>query len=177
GDSRPTRRRSRKWRPRRTATPAPRKMIHTKQSRATSSYHLKVAWSTYRLNTPRKTSPTRTAISATHNHSTITLLCGRASFGQHPVEELLADALLQGVVHRLRTQLERLQIANLVDLNTLGLHHCQRFSLVAHLVFAVLGAGDRHRLVNDLLEIGRQGLVFGAGHHPGRRWIAVTRDG
>src|SRR5262245_17658503 len=177
GESRPTRRRNRKWRPRRTATTAPRKMIHTKQSRAPSSYHLKVAWSTYRLNTPRKTSPTRTAISATHNHSTITLLRGRASFGQHAVEELLADALLQVLVHGLRPLLERLQIVNLIDLNSLGLHRGQRFSLVAHLVFAVPGAGDRHRLVDHFLEFGRQGLVFGAGHHPGRRRIAVACDG
>ena len=43
GPRRSTRRCMRKCRRRRTATAAPRKMIHTKQSRATSSYHRNVA--------------------------------------------------------------------------------------------------------------------------------------
>src|SRR5258705_1727700 len=168
GPKRSIRRWRRKWAPRRTADAAPRNTIQTKQSRATSSYHWKVACMTYRLNTPRKTSATRTSISPRQTQSTSTLLRGGPRLRDHPVHQLLARLLLEELPDRLRALLEELEVLHVVDLHALGLHGREPFHLRLQLVLAVLGARGGHGLVDHLLEIGGAALAFCLLHQPER---------
>src|SRR5258706_5740873 len=173
GPRRSIRRWRRKWDPRRTADAARRNTIQTKQSRATSSYHWKVACMTYRLNTPRKTSATRTSISPRQTQSTSTLLRGGPRLRDHPVHQLLARLLLEELPDRLRALLEELEVLHVVDLHALGLHGREPFHLRLQLVLAVLGARRGHGLVDHLLEIGGQAFVFRLGHEPGGGRVRV----
>src|SRR5262245_21969586 len=166
----------RKWRRRRTATAAPRKMIQTKQRRATSSYHLNVACMTYRLNTPRNTSPTRTTIRARQTRSTSMLLGGSPSLDHDPVEEFLAHLGLEELPHGLRALLELADVLHLVDLDALGLHEGEGLRLLLELILPVLRACNHHGLVDDLLEVRGQRVVLRAGHGPDPGRVGVARD-
>src|SRR5215831_4171146 len=176
GLKRSTTRCIRKWRRRRTATAAPRKMIQTKQSRATSSYHLKVACITYRLNTPRNTSPTRTTMRARQTRSTSMSLGRGSSLRHHLVEELLAHLGLEELPHRLRPLLELAEILHLVDLDALGFHRGEGLGFLLELVLPVLGTRRQHGLVDDLLEVAGQRIVLGAGHGPDARRVGMPGD-
>src|SRR5882724_6011952 len=175
GPRRSIRRWRRKWAPRRTADAAPRNTIQTKQSRATSSYHWKVACMTYRLHTPRKTSATRTSISPRQTQSTSTLLRGGPRLRDHPIHQLLARLLLEELPDRLGALLEEAQVLHLVDLHALGLHGREALHLRLQLVLTVLGARGGHGVVDHLLEIGGQALVFRLGHEPRGGGIRVLR--
>src|SRR5215475_3395029 len=166
----------RKWRRRRTATAAPRKMIQTKQRRATSSYHLNVACMTYRLNTPRNTSPTRTTIKARQTRSTSMSLGGSPSLGHDPVKEFLAHLGLEELPHGLRALLELPDVLHLVDLDALGLHESESLCFLLELILPVLRARGHHGLVDDLLEVGGQRVVLGGGHGPDPGRVGVPGD-